>query len=70
MTPQLPPEIYELVVSGILGGSSAAWFVVDTIRLRRALPHSKETHDRVFGSIVGLAVATIGLAGVVQFYLG
>lgn len=49
---------------------SAAWLVVDIVRLRRALPYSQASHDQVFGSIIGIFCALIGLAGALRFHLG
>lgn len=63
-------EVFEWIISGIIFGSSAGWFIVDIVRLRRALPYSKETHDRVFGSIIGLIMCAAGMAGVIKYHLG
>jgi exosome complex RNA-binding protein Rrp4 len=56
--------------SALIGVVSAAWLVVDVVRLRRALPYSPASHDQVFGSVVGICVALLGLAGVLRFHLG
>ena len=66
----ISPHIFEWLVSGTIFTTSAIWFVVDVVRLRRALPYSKQTHDRVFGSVIGLAMCTIGMAGVLKYHLG
>ena len=61
---------FQWFVVAITGGASAYWVLIDSVRLRRAL---REDHrlppvrDRIFGSIVGLAIATIGIVGA---YLG
>jgi hypothetical protein len=56
--------------SALIGVVSAAWLVVDLIRLRRALPYSPATHDQVFGSVIGIVVALVGITGVLRFHLG
>jgi len=61
---------FQWFVVAITGGASAYWVLIDSVRLRRAL---REDHrlppvrDRIFGSIVGLAIAAIGIVGA---YLG
>ncbi len=49
---------------------ACAWFVVDVIRLRRALRAGPEARDRIFGSVTGLIVAVIGFTGVLIYHLG
>lgn len=50
--------------------SSVVWLVVDAVRLARAWPEGKDAHDRIFGSIIGLIVALVGIGGVLKFHLG
>ena len=57
-------------VSALTMGVAAPWFVVDIIRLRRALRSPESRHDRVFGSIIGLMVSAIGIIGVLRHHLG
>ena len=56
---------------------AAIWIVVDLVRLSRALRDralgaapAPEVHDRVFGSVIGMIVGAIGMAGVLHFHLG
>lgn len=66
-------EIYIWFVSVLTCGTGVSWLVVDTVRLRRALAEREATparHDRIFGSIIGLIVALIGLVGVLRYHLG
>ena len=64
------PRDFQWFVTAITGGASAYWVAIDSVRLRRALREERRTaatRDRIFGSIVGLAIAAIGLVG---SYLG
>lgn len=72
-------EHYIWFVTAVTFGTSASWLVVDIVRLRRALaerdgmpdgPDQPSRHDRVFGSLIGLVVAAIGIAGVLRYHLG
>ncbi|MCG8417505.1 MAG: hypothetical protein MJE77_06120 [Proteobacteria bacterium] len=60
------------MVSAVVFFPSATWLVVDIVRLRRALAMEEgdDRHDRVFGSIIGVIMAAIGVAGVLKFHLG
>jgi hypothetical protein len=51
-------------------GLAGSWLVYDAIRLRRFWPEGERAHDEIFGSIIGIAVSLIGLAGVVRFHWG
>jgi hypothetical protein len=54
------------------GGLSAAWLVVDALRLRRALTEDRSdpvVRDRIFGSVIGMAICVIGVAGTVAYHL-
>lgn len=64
------PEVFVWIVTALVFCTSSAWVVVDIVRLRRALAEGRAAHDRVFGSIIGLAVALIGIVGVLKFHLG
>jgi hypothetical protein len=48
----------------------ASWIVVEIVRLRWLIGQrdldAGARHDRMFGSIVGIAIMLIGLAGVVK----
>lgn len=56
--------------SALIGVVSAAWVVVDVVRLRRALPYSPASHDQIFGSFIGIVVGLLGVLGVLRFHLG
>ena len=58
-------------------GLALVWLVVDGVRLRRALAAPAATAaergargDRIFGSIIGLLVAIIGIVGMLRYHLG
>jgi hypothetical protein len=64
---------YIWFVTALTFGVSASWLVVDLVRLRRALAEREATparHDRIFGSIIGLVVALVGIGGVLRYHLG
>ncbi len=63
-------EYFMWFISALITGTASAWFVVDVIRLRRALRDGPGARDRIFGSITGLIVALIGITGVLLFHLG
>lgn len=66
-------EIYIWFVTALTVGTAASWLVVDIVRLRRALAETEATperRDRIFGSIIGLVVAIIGIVGMLRFHLG
>lgn len=58
-------------VTAMVFGVSASWLVVDSIRLIHALRDGRaahDRHDRIFGSIIGLIVAFIGVAGALNYH--
>ena len=64
--------LYLWWITAMVGGLGLAWAVVDTVRLRRALkddPTDPIVRDRIFGSIIGLCCAAIGIIGAVQYHL-
>jgi hypothetical protein len=65
-------EFFEWFVTALIFVVSVVWLGVDTVRLRRALRDvgAPNRHDRIFGSIIGLAVATVGVVGVLLYHLG
>ncbi|HET6610522.1 MAG TPA: hypothetical protein VFG83_00960 [Kofleriaceae bacterium] len=63
-------NLFMWICTALVFGLSAAWIVVDVVRLRAALKEGSAAHDRIFGSIIGLAIATIGIIGVLRFHLG
>jgi hypothetical protein len=65
-------EVFLWFCSALVIGLSAAWIVVDIVRLRRALRDGAagvDVHDRVFGSIVGMVIGVVGLVGAARFHL-
>ena len=75
------PQYGDLLSAALFGwlmtllviGSGVVWLTVDTIRLRRALRDDTSrpsVRDRVFGSIIGLLIGTIGLGGALLHLLG
>ncbi len=64
------PRDFQWFVTLITGGAAAYWIVIDSLRLRRALRDDTarpSVKDRVFGSLIGLAIGVIGIVGA---YLG
>jgi len=59
----------------ITGGVAAYWVAIDSVRLRRAVVAYKKdrgdlsVRDRVFGSVLGIMVGIVGVAGSVAYYL-
>lgn len=59
----------------ITGGVAAYWVAIDSVRLRRALAAYKQAkgdlgvRDRVFGSVLGILVGIVGVAGSAAYYL-
>ena len=52
-------------------GLSGAWIFVALCRLRRALRDDVSrapVRDRVFGSMIGIAVAVVGLVGMLRWH--
>lgn len=58
----------------ITGGVAAYWVAIDSVRLRRAVVAYKKdrgdlsVRDRVFGSVLGIMVGIVGVAGSVAYY--
>jgi hypothetical protein len=65
----VPAVYFTWFVTSLIFVVSVAWLVVDTVRLRRALREGRAAHDRIFGSIIGLTVAVIGIVGVLIYHL-
>ena len=51
-------------------GTSLSWMVVDIVRLSRVIRQGRAAHDRIFGSVIGLMVALIGMTGVITYHFG
>lgn len=64
------PAYFLWFCTALVAGTAGSWLIVDIVRLRRALPEGKKAHDRIFGSIIGLIVAAIGIIGVLRYHLG
>lgn len=65
----VPAEYFVWFVTALVFGTAVSWLVVDIVRLRRALPQGRAAHDRIFGSIIGLAMAVGGMVGVLKYHL-
>jgi hypothetical protein len=53
-------------------GIAVPWVFVDLYRLRRTLREDRSrpvVRDRLFGSLVGLAVGVLGVVGMVRYHL-
>lgn len=64
-------ETYMLVCALLTGGVAGYWFVVDSIRLRRALREDRTdlvVRDRVFGSVLGILIGALGVFGSLNYY--
>jgi hypothetical protein len=59
----------------ITGVVAAYWIAIDSVRLRRALSAYKQDRsdlslrDRVFGSVMGILVGAVGVAGSIAYYV-
>jgi hypothetical protein len=66
------PQVFGWIMTVLTLGLAIPWIAVDTIRLRRALADDVSrapVRDRIFGSIIGLAMGANGLTGVVLYNL-
>ncbi len=63
--------LFATLITGVV---AAYWVAIDSVRLRRALVDYKKdrgdlgVRDRVFGSVMGLLVGAVGVAGSVAYY--
>jgi hypothetical protein len=60
---------YIWFVTGMVLLISVGWGAVDSVRLRRELSRRNREPDRIFGSIIGIVLGTIGLLGAIMYYL-
>ena len=51
-------------------GICLGWGSRDVYLLVRHWGQRKDNHDLVFGSVIGLVIALIGLGGILKFHLG
>jgi hypothetical protein len=64
--------LFAALITGVV---AAYWIAIDTVRLRRALiayrqdPSDLSLRDRVFGSVMGLLVGAVGVAGSIAYYV-
>ncbi|HUQ06498.1 MAG TPA: hypothetical protein VM261_28540 [Kofleriaceae bacterium] len=64
--------LFATLITGVV---AAYWVAIDTVRLRRALAAYRQNRgdlslrDRVFGSVMGLLVGAVGVAGSVAYYV-
>ena len=66
----LPEDVVIWIGTVLIVGLAGFWLVWDSIRLRRFLPRGRGAHDEIFGSIVGIVTAIIGLIGVARYHWG
>lgn len=61
----LAPSVFHALCVAIVFGACVFFFALDTVRLVKALraPRSPEVSDRIFGAVVGLACAVVGVLG-------
>lgn len=68
-----PPGYFEWFVTALVIIPALSWVVVDIVRLRRALAGKElpahDRRDRIFGSMIGLLVASMGITGSVLYHL-
>ena len=58
---------YEFFLSAITGGAAVYWIGIDSYRLKKALAGDRADpaiRDRIFGSLIGIIVGFVGVAGV------
>ena len=66
----LPEEIYRWLTTALIAGLALGWGVVDIVRLRAALRDDRSdpvVRDRIFGSLIGLTIAVLGVIVVVRY---
>lgn len=64
-------DTYMLTCALLTGGVAGYWVVIDSVRLRRALSEDRQdrvVRDRIFGSLIGIAVGAIGVFGSLNYY--
>ncbi|MEZ4399814.1 MAG: hypothetical protein R3B06_07335 [Kofleriaceae bacterium] len=64
---------YIWFVSILTAGVAAYWIGIDSYRLRKALSGDRAdpaVRDRIFGSVIGIVVGLVGVAGVLLHHLG
>jgi hypothetical protein len=66
----IPMEVAVWIGTFLVASLSGFWLVWDALRLRRYLPRGRAAHDEIFGSVVGIVTAIIGLIGVLRYHLG
>ena len=66
----LPEDVVIWIGTFLIVSLAGFWLVWDSIRLRRFLPRGRAAHDEIFGSVVGIVTAIIGLIGVVRYHWG
>jgi hypothetical protein len=68
-------EQFMWFVTAVITGTAIAWTIVDVTRMRRVLRSppaaypAGERRDRLFGSIIGLVIACVGVIGVLRHHL-
>ncbi len=63
---------YVWSISILTGGVATYWIGIDSYRLKKALAGDRADpaiRDRIFGSIIGIVVGFVGVAGVLMHHL-
>jgi hypothetical protein len=64
-------DIYEWITTLLIAGLAVGWGIVDIVRLRAALREDTRdavVRDRIFGSLIGLTIAVLGIIVVVRYH--
>lgn len=67
----VPASAFNGFVTLLILALAGGWGIVDTIRLGRALREdrsSPEVRDRIFGCMIGLVIAGLGMGSVAYFH--
>ena len=64
--------VFEWVATALIAGLALGWGVVDTMRLRKSLRDDTTdpvVRDRIFGSLIGITIAILGVVVVVRYHV-
>jgi hypothetical protein len=67
----VPHLYYVWFVTLVTGVVAAYWIGIDSYRLRKALRGDRSDaaiRDRIFGSIIGIIIGLVGVAGVIMHH--
>lgn len=65
-------EAFMWFTTAMILALAGGWFFVDTTRLAKALRQDRsdpDVRDRIFGCVMGIIIASLGMGGVVHFHL-